>query len=143
MYTFLCADESLFLLPFNQTLILSTNFRRKYSDIKFLKISSSEKPVLPYGQTDIKKVLVASDNFVNALEKKLTTDSLLVTQRSFVDKYQHFGETCHQTSGEKSENYSILKKMSTDPSKPLIAVQERNIFVFAENRTIISLFSLT
>ena len=63
--------SSLFLLSFNDTLILSTDFRKKkkHSNIRFHESAfSGSRRVVPRGRTDMSKLILVVDfrNFMNA-----------------------------------------------------------------------------
>jgi len=60
----------LFLPDFNKTLIFSTFFFEKCSNIKFHENSSSGSRVIPCGRTDMTKLKVAFRNFSNAPTNK-------------------------------------------------------------------------
>jgi hypothetical protein len=69
MYIGLHVQYPLFLSDFNETLIFSTGFRKKYSEIKFIGNPSSGSQVVPWertdGQMDMKKIIVAFRNSAN------------------------------------------------------------------------------
>ena len=66
MYIGVHAKCSLFLADFNETGILSTEFR-KILNIKFHENTFNGSRVVTYGQTDMTKVTVAFRNFVQAI----------------------------------------------------------------------------
>jgi hypothetical protein len=65
MYIGLHAKYPLFLLDFNETWISATYFRKKNSNIRFHKNTSSGSRVVPCGQTYMKMLTVALRHFAN------------------------------------------------------------------------------
>jgi len=61
-----------FLSDFNETGILSTDFRKKYANIKFHENPSSGSPVVPLGLTDgqTKKPIVTFRNFAKTPKRE-------------------------------------------------------------------------
>jgi len=60
----------LLLLDFNETLVVAIIFEKKFSNITFLENQSNGNRVIPFGRTDMTKMIVVFRNFANALKNE-------------------------------------------------------------------------
>ena len=58
------------MLDFNETLVLAIIFEKKFSNITFLENQSNGNRVIPFGRTDMTKMIVVFRNFANALKNE-------------------------------------------------------------------------
>jgi hypothetical protein len=103
-------EVPLLLSHVNDSWILSTDFRKKYSDIKFHENRSSKSPVVPCElKTKMTKLIVGFHNFANA--SKVGTylrDHILVPR---CEKLKHF---THSLFRKPNEFNTILRAKCYD-----------------------------
>jgi len=68
MYIALHLKYRFLLSDFNKTVIFSTDLQKKLSNITFHENTSSGSRVVPCGQTDMTKLIVALHSFANAFK---------------------------------------------------------------------------
>ena len=89
-YIGLHVQHPFFLPGFNETSTFTTEFgKKKYSNFKFHENPSSGSWVVPFIQTDMTKLIVASRNFANAPKNRCLTSVSYEKHQSCVKYTAH------------------------------------------------------